>query len=520
MAKSPLKAHGRVGLQNHPERLGKRTHAAPRIMPLLSTCTKLANEGSMSTNVHRVTSGDDGLDYALGGGFSRGGIILLKGGTGTGRTMLGCRFICKSRDLDEPAMIILTNQSKESFLSSIQNMGGDCNKCLMQRKHDILEFPWTSAKDAPIVFTQYLLRAKELEARRLLVDSFTPIAQLLGSPVEIHHAFVNMRDLLGKELCCTIMLVADVLRGESPSGGGVEEFLADTILELGFTDVGGHRVRELTIQKFRAGRIQRQRFVCTLERGFRTIRPFTLRVPEKTCRFQPLEDPPNKYSTGVEELDLLLDGGYPRRGVVLVDLGEQVTIPQYRLVINPVTWNFFSHKRGRVSLVGLGADLQTFEEHMLSGGFSQDELRHYARILTFDNSFPQLPFIFKLDGDCDRDINQYRTITEELVRATGAPILQIVSVDSLIAVYGTDTAARFLDLYLRFSRKMASLCFVIVRPYASALRTMVGSISDMHLRMDVVHDTLVLYGVKPRIDLHFVQPDASRGYLIPQLTRH
>jgi hypothetical protein len=185
-----------------------------------------------------------------------------------------------------------------------------------------------------------------------------------------------------------------------------------------------------------------------------------------------------------------------------------------------VTWNFLSHKRGRVSLVGLGADLQTFEEHVLSGGFTEDELRHYARILTFDNSFPQLPFIFKLDGDCEKDIKQYRTITEELVRATGAPILQILSVDSLIAEYGTDTAARFLDLYLRFSRKMASLSFVIVKPYANALRTMVGSISDMHLRMDVVHDTLVLYGVKPRMDLHFVQPDASRGYLIPQLTRH
>jgi len=44
--------------------------------------------------------------------------------------------------------------------------------------------------------------------------------------------------------------------------------------------------------------------------------------------------------------------------------------------------------------------------------------------------------------------------------------------------------------------------------------------SDVLLRMDETNDAPVMYGMKLPMDLNLVQPDASRGYLMPQLIPH
>ncbi len=473
------------------------------------------------TSTRRVTSGDEGLDDALGGGIPEGSIVLLVGGAGTGKSILGSQFLCKGRELDEAALVLLTNQNKESWISDISTyLGRDCNECLRKGKHDIVEFPLTGGKDAPIAFAQHLSRAKELNAKRLLIDSFTPIAQLLGTPTEIRKAISSIRDQLGRTFGCTTILIVDQPFGESRIGEGVEEFMADGIIELDYKELEGHRVGQLAIQKFRGTKPSHRVSAYTLDGGFKTLMPFTPKTPDNLRRFQPTQDSPGRISTGVERLDLLLDGGFPQGGVVLFDLSEKVTFRQYRLVLDPVLWNSLANNRGRTSFLALGRDYESFAARMLGAGFTEDELERLTRIMVYDRSgIPEQPFIHKLDGDFKKDIAAYRTVAEELVQATGQPILQNLNIDTVAAEYKTDIVS-FLDLYMRISRAAGNLTLVILRSQASDVRGMIEPLTDLHLKMDMFHDALVLYGVKPRIELHFVQPDASRGYLMPELIRH
>jgi len=41
----------------------------------------------------RVASGIDGLDELLGGGFPRGGLIILAGNPGVGKTIFSAQFL-------------------------------------------------------------------------------------------------------------------------------------------------------------------------------------------------------------------------------------------------------------------------------------------------------------------------------------------------------------------------------------------------------------------------------------------
>ena len=465
----------------------------------------------------KVASGDEGLDQALGGGFPEGSVILLEGKTGTGRSTLGNAFVCKSRDLDEPSLTLLTNESRKAYVSNIlATLGKDCNECFLTKKHDIIEFPYATGKDTQIALAQFFSRAKELRVKRLLIDSFTPIAQLLSSPVEIRNTIRKMRDELGQAFGCTIMLIVDVLRGEGLPKEGVEEFSADGIIELDQTELLGHRIRQLNIRKLRGAHIAFHILAYSLEGGrFRTIVPFTLKPQVDVGRFQPVKDTADRFSTGIPKLDLLLEGGYPRGGVVLVELGEEVSFPQYRLVVDPVVWNFLTQKRGRTAIGGTGRSNETFLTSCRRAGLADDEINRLTTKFTYAEADSEPQFV-KLEGDCQKDIKTYSAAVEKLAQATGQPILETVSVDMLSLVYEAGEVMRFLDSCVRRVREEGHLLLLILRPDGDEVRRKVKSVADIHLRVDIVHRALVLSSLRSDTWLRVVQVDMSMGYPMPR----
>ena len=475
----------------------------------------------------RVTSGDEGLDDALGGGFPEGSMVLLVGEAGTGKSILGSQFVCKGLETGEPGLILLTSENRERYISHMSEyLKKDCKSIVEAGKGGVIEI---SPKDVSIGLAQLVNGAKQMKSRRLLIDSFTPIAQSLGTQTGVRNAMETIRDQLTLALGCTIILVIDAPTGQEQIGTGVEEFMADGILRLGYRELGGHMVKELTILKFRGTTITYQSRAYTLEGGFRTIKPFTLKPlkngselgPTHVGRFQPVPDTDDMFSTGVEQLDRLLDGGYPRGGVVLLDRSEHVTLPQYRLMIYPPAWNFFAHDRGRVALVPLGRGFKTFMAQSLSAGFAEDIATRLSRVITYDDfGEPKRPFVIKLGGDYQKDLVAYQTLVEELVRVTGQPILETLDIGTLVAEYKTEDVIKFLASCVRTARRVGNLILLSLRPDGNSVRDMVESLSDVHLKMDEVQGALVMYGVKPSIDLHFVQPDMSRGYPMPEFILH
>ncbi len=66
--------------------------------------------------VERVSSGIDGLDNMLKGGFIRRRHVLIGGGPGTGKTMLGTQFLYKGAKQGEKGVFIsLEEPAKKSL---------------------------------------------------------------------------------------------------------------------------------------------------------------------------------------------------------------------------------------------------------------------------------------------------------------------------------------------------------------------------------------------------------------------
>jgi len=154
-------------------------------------------------------------------------------------------------------------------------------------------------------------RVAELGAERLVIDSFSAMAQAFREP---HEARIVLHTILGKlvrSIGCTTLLIVEVPHGAPKIGLGIEEFVADGIIVLKRGLFDGRPLRELEILKMRGVPTPEAQAVFTLKGGFKVFPPFKPKAVEVPRRFKPRPDPEGHFSTGSLDLDELLGGGYP-----------------------------------------------------------------------------------------------------------------------------------------------------------------------------------------------------------------
>jgi len=70
-----------------------------------------------------ASSGIDGLDQILGGGFLRGDMHLVQGVAGAGKTTLALQFLLEGLRADEPGLFITLSQTRAGLESIARSHG-------------------------------------------------------------------------------------------------------------------------------------------------------------------------------------------------------------------------------------------------------------------------------------------------------------------------------------------------------------------------------------------------------------
>jgi hypothetical protein len=134
--------------------------------------------------------------------------------------------------------------------------------------------------------------------------------------------------------------------------------------------------------------------------------------------------------------------------------------------------------------------------------------------------YPELrpePCVVALKGDVLEDYEKYASIEQELRARTGRPLLQIFGADALIDTYGEREALWLVRSYLTMARGTGDLCIVVLRPGYPRAMEVLGATADVHLKVTREHGSVLVYGVKPRTNLHVLEMDVSEGYSMPKL---
>jgi circadian clock protein KaiC len=201
----------------------------------------------------RVKTDIKGLDEMLQGGFLPQTANLVEGPPGTGKSTFGMQFIYNGIRLhDEPGLILTFEEFPQQYYRDAESFGWDFRQLEREGKlRVIMTSPEVSRSDLESVGGTIETLAREMGARRILVDSISHFDQLAPDPTDFRATVYGFVNALKREG------LTSILTRESPVLlGGEEEknsiaFIVDSYIMLRYVEIESAMRKALLILKLR-----------------------------------------------------------------------------------------------------------------------------------------------------------------------------------------------------------------------------------------------------------------------------
>ncbi|WP_267641954.1 ATPase domain-containing protein [Haloarchaeobius amylolyticus] len=263
----------------------------------------------MDETGERCSTGVPGLDQVLHGGFVPGRSYMVSGRPGTGKTILGMHFLLED---PENALYVAFEEREKDIRANAAALGFDLGdvtildlspdaESFQSRMHyDVFEPP-----DVEEDITQHVVEAvDDLRPTRVFVDPLTQLRYFAPDDYQFRTEVAGFMSYL-KDSDATVVFTTQPM----PNMPDADlEFICDGSMDLGYAAKG----RTLTVTKFRGSGFQG---------GIHTMRITSSGIavyPELVPTVRSREFDADTMSTGISEMDSLLNGGIERGTVTVI----------------------------------------------------------------------------------------------------------------------------------------------------------------------------------------------------------
>jgi len=256
----------------------------------------------------RLSTGVEGLDGLLSGGFPEGSMVVVGGRPGTGKTLLASEFLYEGATRGEASIYVSFAETKDQFLANMERFGLRFGKLMKEGTFSFIDLTALAPEGVPDALDLIVEQVTAAKARRLAIDSFTALAQafdkLIDARIALHVVFGKLLHDLG----CTTMVLAEMSFGADKIGLGMEEYVADGIIVMDVASQKGNPRRTIGVRKMRGTEI--------------TLRPSSYEISNDGITVFPAITPMRKMSmgsrrvpTGIPGFDELVEGGMLERSI-------------------------------------------------------------------------------------------------------------------------------------------------------------------------------------------------------------
>lgn len=449
--------------------------------------------------------------------------LLIKGYAGVGKTTLSLTILRTLKIRDNffyistrlsptqlfnyyPWLGISTNQDESSMVESPpQRMG-----------YNISSFEDARLDEPESLFERITNQLMDVKAPIIIIDSWDAIASFMDKEARLNNERVlqTWRERAGAKL---------IFISENPSDTTLD-FLVDGIVELGQRIQYGMRLREIALIKLRGIQIDRSSYLYTLNKGmFQSFNPYVptdfaisdlydhnevnrAKITRRGQTGYNLSRVRDHYITsGYKQLDEALGGGFPRRGLVLLEMQSNIN-PRVCLTL----------LAGTISNVLRNDNPVLIEPFM---GIDEKSILSYLR--PYSEQKRDLVKIYLPSDACKDPSNhtksQYQNLEVQCFCDTIVRARRDYQSKLLVNIMGISMCSKIhryqeenqTDL-ISFISSTADLTMVAVtRHHGTELN--LSEVADVQLRLIRVRGTLVLQSVIPETVSYAVVADKCSG---------
>jgi circadian clock protein KaiC len=179
----------------------------------------------------RVPTGIKGLDDMIEGGFPRGSMILLAGSPGSGKTIASAQYLhYGASQLNENGVYVSFVERESTFLRNMAKIGLNFEQLKNEGKFKFMDMITPGSQEFSMDTINFALReVQSMNARRLVIDSFTALASTFKKEVDAR-VILHLLEKLMREMNCTSLLLVEIPTGRVDLGLGFEEFVVDGLI--------------------------------------------------------------------------------------------------------------------------------------------------------------------------------------------------------------------------------------------------------------------------------------------------
>lgn len=212
--------------------------------------------------VERVKTGIPGLDEILNGGIPKRNVVLIAGGPGTGKSIMGMQYLWNGLQIGEPGVYVALEEHPVQVRINMRQFNWDVKNYEAKGAFAIVDaftagvgeaakrekYVVKDPTDVGIIVDVVKQAISDTGAQRVVVDSVSTL--YLTKPSIARSVVLQLKKLLSG-MGTTSMLISQVSVTERGFGGPGVEHAADGIVRLDMDEVDGELVRSLIIWKMR-----------------------------------------------------------------------------------------------------------------------------------------------------------------------------------------------------------------------------------------------------------------------------
>jgi len=202
--------------------------------------------------VERMPSGIPGLDGMICGGFVKNSTSLVRGGTGSGKTLLCLQFLYNGiMDYDEPGVYLSFAESDSMVYRHGRMFSWDLEALASRNRFAVVRYqPHEIVKIIDEGGGVIRDTVESMGAKRWVIDSLTAYEMLFENQYRANESVLSLLEILRKWKT-TSLVTSESPISPTKEGRGRLGFLSDGIRHLYYTRKGIHRQRAIEIVKMR-----------------------------------------------------------------------------------------------------------------------------------------------------------------------------------------------------------------------------------------------------------------------------